>query len=181
MRFHNAIIVALSLWFFADFASVAQAQKVKIAVVDLQRALNETEDGRQAKRRLKTLFEQRQKELDLAQQQLKAQKESIEKQQDVLSKDALRKKVEAYQESLMSLQTEYVDYQRELSTKEAELTKVILEKMQAILRRLGQTEGYSLILEANEGGVVWVPSNMDLTDIVIQRYNAQAKKASKRK
>ncbi|MFT5357978.1 MAG: hypothetical protein ACI9KE_005215, partial [Polyangiales bacterium] len=24
----------------------------------------------------------------------------------------------------------------------------------------------------NEGGVVWVPSNLDLTDQVIQRYNS---------
>ena len=44
--------------------------------------------------------------------------------------------------------------------------------MQEILRRIGQTEGYELIVEANEGGVVWVPSNLDLTDQVIQRYNS---------
>ena len=81
----------------------------------------------------------------------------------------------------MALQTEYVDYQRELSTSEAELTKKILDKMQAILRRIGQTDGYTIIIEANEGGVVWVPSNLDLTDVLIQRYNAQAKKGGGKK
>ena len=93
----------------------------------------------------------------------------------MLSEDALRKKVETYQADLMDLQNEYMQYQQELSTKEAELTQKILEKMQAILRRIGQTDGYTLIVEANEGGVVWVPSNLDLTDILIQRYNKQAK------
>ena len=154
---------------------------MKIGVVDLQRAINETEDGRQAKRRLTKLFDERQKELDRAQESLKSQKESIERQQGVLSEDALKKKVEKYQEDLMALQTEYVDYQRELSTKEAELTKKILDKMQAILRRIGQTDGYTLILEANEGGVVWVPSNLDLTDVLIQRDNSQAKKGGGKK
>ena len=37
------------------------------------------------------------------------------------------------------------------------------------------TDGYTMIIEANEGGVVWVPSNLDLTDVLIQRYNKQAK------
>jgi len=175
MGFSRIVIVAVAAFVLANAASTVEAQ-VKIGVVDLQRAINETEDGRQAKRRLTKLFEERQKKLDAAQESLKAQKESIERQQDVLSEDALKKKVEKYQEDLMALQTEYVDYQRELSTAEAELTKKILDKMQGILRRIGQTDGYTMIIEANEGGVVWVPSNLDLTDVLIQRYNSQAKK-----
>ncbi len=176
MGFSRIVVLALAAFVLANTASTVNAQ-VKIGVVDLQRAINETEDGRQAKRRLTKLFEERQKKLDTAQNSLKSQKESIERQQDVLSEDALKKKVEKYQEDLMALQTEYVDYQRELSTKEAELTKKILDRMQAILRRIGQTDGYTLIVEANEGGIVWVPSNLDLTDVLIQRYNSQAKKS----
>jgi outer membrane protein len=159
----------------AGSASAVDAQ-IKIGVVNLQRAINETEDGRQAQRRLKKLFDERQKSLNSAQESLKAQKDSLERQQDVLSQDALKKKVEKYQEDLMALQNEYVQYQQELSTKEGELTQKILEKMQAILRRIGQSEGYTLIIEANEGGVVWVPTNLDLTDVLIQRYNKQAKR-----
>ena len=176
MRSHRLVILALATMLIAGAASAANAQ-VKIGVVDLQRAINETEDGRQAKRRLKKLFDERQQSLNAKQESLKAQKESLERQQDVLSEDALRKKVEKYQADLMELQNEYVQYQQELSTKEGELTQKILEKMQAILRRIGQTDGYTMIIEANEGGVVWVPSNLDLTDVLIQRYNKQAKQA----
>lgn len=174
MRFCRIVVFALATVVLAGSASTVGAQ-VKIGVVDLQRAINETEDGRQAKRRLKKLFDERQKSLNAAQESLKAQKESLERQQDVLSEDALKKKVEKYQSDLMELQNEYVQYQQELSAKEAELTQKILEKMQGILRRIGQTDGYTLIVEANEGGIVWVPSNLDLTDVLIQRYNKQAK------
>ena len=175
MRFSSIVIFALATMVLAGSANAVDAQ-VKIGVVDLQRAINETEDGRQAKRRLKKLFDERQKSLDQKQNQLKAQKESLERQQDVLSEDALRKKAEVFQAEVMELQQEYMQYQQELSAKEQELTQKILEKMQGILRRIGQTEGYTLIIEANEGGVVWVPSNLDLTDVLIQRYNKQAKK-----
>lgn len=148
--------------------------QTKVAVVDLQRALNETEDGRQAKARLKRLFRRRQKALDAAQEKLKKMKEDIERQKNVLSREALEARLEEYQKAFIELQTTYVEYQRELAEKEAQLTKRILERMQEILRRIGQAEGYTLIVEANEGGVVWVPSNLDLTDQVIQRYNTES-------
>jgi outer membrane protein len=176
MRLCRIVSFVLACILFAGSASTVDAQ-VKIGVVDLQRAINETEDGRQAKRRLKKLFDERQKALNEKQESLKTQKESLERQQDVLSEDAFKKKVEQYQNDLMELQNEYVTYQQELSTKEAELTQKILEKMQEILRRIGQTDGYTLIVEANEGGIVWVPTNLDLTDVLIQRYNQQAKDA----
>ena len=148
------------------------AQATRIAVVDLQRALNETEDGRQAKARLKRLFKRRQQALDKRQTELKALKTEIEAQKNVLSREALQKRVEAYQKAFIELQSTYVEYQRELASKEAQLTREIIARMERILRRIGQSEGYTLIVERNEGGVVWVPSNLDVTDLVIQRYNS---------
>jgi outer membrane protein len=148
------------------------AQAAKIAVVDLQRAINETEDGRKSKDKLKKLFESRQQGLDKKQTELKKLKDELDQQKNVLSRDALETKVESYQKQLVELQQVYVEYQRELAEKEGELTKSIVERMERILRRIGQTDGYSLIVERGESGVIYVPTNLDLTDVVIQRYNA---------
>lgn len=156
----------------AAMPRAAGAQAAKIAVVDLQRAINETEDGRKAKDRLKKLFESRQQGLDKKQQDLKKLKDELDTQKNVLSRDALETKVESYQKQLVELQQVYVDYQRELAEKEGELTKSIVERMERILRRIGQTDGYSMIVERGEAGVIYVPTNFDLTDVVIQRYNA---------
>ncbi|MEO0325747.1 MAG: OmpH family outer membrane protein [Myxococcota bacterium] len=149
--------------------------QTRIAVVDLQRAMNETEDGRRAKARLKRLFKRRQTELDGQQEKLKKMKEEIERQVEggVLSEEAKQRRIEEYQQAFVELQSTYVEFQRELAEQEARLTKSILERMQEILRRIGQREGYTLIVEANEGGVVWVPGNLDLTDQVIQTYNTE--------
>lgn len=171
MKISRHAFTLLAALMLASMAPKLHAQ-VRVAVVDLQRALNETEDGRRAKTQLKRLFKSRQKALDDKQNELKKMKEDIEKQKNVLSQPALQKKLEAYQQAFVELQTVYVDYQRELASKEAELTKVIIERMESILRHLGQTEGYTLILERGEAGVMWVPSNLDVTDTVIQHYNA---------
>lgn len=164
-----ALGAALSLFAFAPAAS---AQAPKIGVVDLQRALNETEDGRKAKAQLKGLFDKRQKTLDQQQEGLRAMKENLEKQKDVLSRDVLAKKLDEYQKAFAELQTTYMEFQRELSAKEGELTKGILERMHRIMRRIGQADGYALVLDRSEAGVVYTPSSYDLTDVLIQRYNA---------
>ena len=167
----SRILLALSLT--ALFAApAAHAQQLKVGVVDMQRALNETEDGRKAKASLKKVFEDRQKQLDKQQNDLKAMKESLEKQRDVLSRDVMAKKLEEYQKAFAELQQTYMEFQKELGSKEGDLTKDIIERMQRIMRRVGQTEGYTLILERSEAGVVFIPTNFDLTDVLIQRYNA---------
>ncbi|MET0389917.1 MAG: OmpH family outer membrane protein [Polyangiales bacterium] len=172
-----ALLLALPL---ASIGLTAHAEPpLKIAVVDMQRALHETEDGRKAKSTLKKLFEDRQKTLDKQQNDLKTLKESLDKQHDVLTPAVLGKKQEELQKAFSELQTTYMEFQRELQSKEGELTKDIIERMQRIMRRVGQTEGYTLVLERNESGVVFVPSNYDLTDLLIQRYNAgEGKEAS---
>lgn len=144
----------------------------RFAVVDLQRALNETEDGRRAKARLKKLFKRRQTALDGKQGKLKAMKEEIEKRISIWNESTKQKKLQEYQKLFVELQSSYVEYQRELAQQEGRLTRSIIARMERILRRIGQSEGYTMIVERNEGGVVWVPSNLDLTDVVIQRYNA---------
>lgn len=171
IRLRSAWLVA-ALLVASSYATRAAAQQPKIAVVDLQRALTEIEEGRKAKAQLKTLFDQRQKTLDKQQEDLRGLKEGIEKQRDVLSREVYAKKVEELQKALAELQTTYMEFQRELAAKEGDLTKPILERLQRIVRLVGQKDGYSLVLERNEAGVVYIPSTYDLTDLVIQRYNA---------
>lgn len=169
---HAATLVAALL--LAAVAPKLYAQTTRIAVVDLQRALNETEDGRRAKAKLKRLFKQRQQQLDKAQNELKQQKEQIEQliKTKAVNEQQLQERAAEYQKALIELQSKYMEYQRELAEQEATLTREIIARMERILRRIGQADGYTLILERSEGGVIWVPSNLDLTDQVIQRYNA---------
>jgi len=172
----HALAFALTLSAVQLVSTEVSAQKV--GVVDLERALNETEDGRQAKDRLKQLFDKRQKTLQQQERDLQAMQEDLSKQKDVLTPEVRTKKAQELQKKIGELQTTYVEFQRELAAKEAELTKPILDRMKQIVRRIGQTDGYSIIMDRSSAGVVYVPSSYDLTDVVIQRYNAGEGKSS---
>ena len=170
MTMARTAFVFAALLFTTSLPRTAEAQK--IGVVDMQRALMEIEDGRKAKANLKQVFDQKQKVLDKQQADLKALKESLEKQRNVLARDVMEKKLGEYQRAFAELQSTYMAFQQELGAKEGDLTKPIIERLQRIMRRIGQTDGYALILDRGEAGVVYVPSTYDLTDLLIQRYNA---------
>jgi outer membrane protein len=154
--------------FFTLLASGARAQ-MKVAVVDVQRAVMETEDGLRAQAQLKKFFDKRQQELDGKQTDLQKQREDIEKQSKVLSQQAMSKRMEDWQRQMMELQTVFVEYNKELQKKQGELTQPIYGKIVGMLRRIATQDGYDAILEKQ--AVPYMRSDLDLTDRVIQMYN----------
>src|SRR5260370_22000828 len=138
---------ALALCLFVGLlAPAALAQQLKFAVVDVQRAVMETEDGLRASATLKKFFDKRQQELDAKQTELQKQREEIEKQSKVLSAAALQKRMEEWQKQMLELQTVFVEYNKELQKKQGELTQPIYGKIMGLLRHLPTQEVYDPIL-----------------------------------
>jgi outer membrane protein len=169
MKLHlRALLVSAALT-TSTFAPAAFAQQLKFGVVDVQRAVMETEEGLRAQATLKKFFDKRQQELDAKQTDMQKQREEIEKQAKVISQQALQKRMEDWQKQMMELQTVFVEYNKELQKKQGELTQPIYGKIVGLLRRLATQDGYDAILEKQ--AVPYMRNDLDLTDRVIQMYN----------
>jgi outer membrane protein len=166
--FSRFVLAAAVAAFVALFGRTASAQ-MKVAVVDVQRAVMQTEDGLRAQSLLKKLFDSRQQELNKKQADLQKQKEDIDKQSRVLSQAALQKKVDDWQKQMVELQTTFVEYNKELEKKQKELTDPIFERVIGAIKRLAGTEAYDLIVD--RATVAFARSDLDLTDRVIQMAN----------
>ena len=127
-----ASVLGLALLLVAGPALAEQ----KVAVVDVHRAVAQTEDGLRAQATLKKLFDSRQQELNRKQTDLQRQREDIDKQSKVMSKEALAKRVEDWQKQMMELQAVFVEYNKELEKKQKELTEPVFEKMMGIIRNV---------------------------------------------
>lgn len=160
--------VALAL---ATCAMTAKAE-TKIAVVDTQRAIMESEDGMRAQATLKKLFDSRQRELDKKQEQLQKEREDIEKQQGILSKEALAKRLESWQRDMSQLQATFLEYNKELQKKQGELTQPIYQRTLSIIRRIATNDGIDLIIDRQ--AAPYVRGDLDLTDKIIQIVNTGA-------
>jgi outer membrane protein len=166
LRKLSLFVVAASAVLFAGGAAWAQA---RIAVVDTQRAIMETEDGLRAQATLKKLFDNRQRELDKKQEDLQKERDDIEKQKDVLSKAALAKRIDKWQREMVQLQTVFVEYNKELQKKQNELTQPIFQKAMGLIRRLATQEGFDMIVDKQ--AVPYVRSDLEVTDRLITLYN----------
>jgi outer membrane protein len=167
----RTLFATLLAAFLFSFGATARAE-MKIGVVDVDRAVNQTEDGLRANAKLKKLFEQKQVELDKRQNDLLKQREDIEKQSKVLSQQALQKRLEDWQKQAMELQQIFVEYNREVEKTRGELFNPIIEKVLGIVRRVATTEGYDMIVAKQ--AIPYVRGDLDLTDRCIQMYNSGA-------
>ena len=149
-------------------ASDARAE-MRIGVVNVQYAVTQTEDGIRATNTFKKLFDKRQQDLDARQADLAKMREDIERQTRILSRESLTRRMEDWQKRMVDLQTTYVDHNRELQKKQAELTNPIMKKMLGVIGRIAKKNGYDVIVDAQ--AVPYVRADLDLTDQVVQMYN----------
>ena len=155
--------------------SAAFAEDTKVGYVDMQRALNETEDGRKAKEKLKKDFDQKQKELDEQQNQLKKEIEDLDKKRSLLSPDKVREKEAELRAKLEKVQSTYMRHQQDLSGKEQKETAKIFERMTKIISEIAAAENFSMIVDRS--ALVFAKPHLDLTNELIRRYNGTAGKA----
>ncbi len=160
---------------FAQSAAAADAPAFKIGYVDMQSALNLIDEGKKEKAKLKKDFDGKQKRLDDMQNELKKSKEDYDKQVAMLKDDVRMKRQTELQEKFMKLQQEYAAMQKDLSEREQAVTRDIFGKMKGIIDKIGDRDNYTLILERNEGNVLYFKKHMDITDEVVRIYNSQFK------
>ncbi len=167
MRTSSAALLVGSLLFSA---SPALAQS-KFAVIDMRRAVLETEEGLRVQSTLKKLFDQRQAELDAKQRQLAKERDDLDKEAlaGKTAKEQLAKKAEGLQKKLMELQSVLADSQKEMSQQEQKLTEPIYTKVMAIVRRIAGQEGFDMVVD--KASVPYFRSDLELTDRTIQLVN----------
>ena len=168
----NKIIVALIAIMLMAVPALAET---KIAYVDLQKALNLSKSGVEAKQQIGTQVKKYEAEFKIKQGDLLKLKEELEKQAVLLSDSAKATKERDYQQNVKELQRFQKDIKDELQQRDADLTKRILNELFEILQAVGKDGGYSMILEKNEGAVIYADETIDLTDELIKAYDASKK------
>ena len=156
-------------------ATSAFAADVKLGYIDMQRALNASEAGKEAKEQLAARVKKYQEEINTKQEEIKKLKDDLEKQGMLLSESARAAKEKDYQQRLKEFQRFTKDAQDELQGKDEEYTRKILEGMEKIIQEFGRKNGYTFIFVKNEG-MLFVDDKTDVTEEVLKLLNASRKK-----
>lgn len=169
MNRNSLPILFLGLCIVAFGIVRAEAQgsgETKIGVVDLQRTLKETAAGKAAKRKLEADKKKKQTALDAKQKALQEKAANLNKQQAVLKPAVLRKRQMELQKEYAELEQTFMKLQQELAAMEAKLVQDIFRKASPIIKKLAESKGLTMVIEKNEGAVLYAIPAIDLTPAV---------------
>ena len=153
----------------------AWSAEIKIGLVDIQRAINESLAGKDAKKALTKEAEKFKKQVQDKQKELQTLKESLEKQSMMLSQEAKANKEKEYQAKLRDFQRWGQDSQNEINSKRVEMERNISISLQKVIKKVGEEDGFTLVLEKNEAIVLYASKANDITDRVIKAFDTQKK------
>lgn len=150
-----------------------------IGVVDMAKALETVEAGKEVKTQLQGDFNAKKKELQAEEGSIRKATDEFKKQSLVMNDEARAKRQNELQERIMKFQEKTSKAQVEIQQKERELVQPIMTHLRGIVTEVGKQRGYNLVLDKNENNVLYSLEKDDLTSDVISKFNQQppAKKA----
>ena len=141
------------------------AQPPKIGVVDVVKAVNESNQGKKANAELDALVKAKQAELKTKADAVENLKKSLEKEPAATRK--------AKEEELAKANADYQQLatasDAEVKKRAAELRSQVLEDLKKVLDTMGGEEKFLLIL-TNEN-TAWFQKTIDITEKVVNKYN----------
>jgi outer membrane protein len=168
-------VAALSLALFGAAATVsapvveaAVPDIGKVAVVDMQRILNETAAGQKARKDLETASSAKQKKLDKLQKKLEEDQKALATIKD---EEQLYAAQEQLQREYYELQSMYMTLQQELAEQEARTLEKMYANCQALAKDLAKDFSLDLVLIRDQSTVLYAAAGIDLTEEVIKRYD----------
>lgn len=170
-RARNMAVAVFAAAFLA--AGAAEAQGIKVAVVDVNKILNESASGKVAKKTIEERYEELKKKIEAKQEEAKKIKDEIDKQKILLGKEKLKEKEDALSARLAELRQLTQESEKEMQTRQGEQTQRVLKIIEAQLEKLVAAEKIDLVLDRAQGGVVHFDPAMDITDRVLQMVNKE--------
>jgi len=178
MKIRN-LILALTILLLALSGVSYGAEVQKIVVIDLQKIIDTSNAGKRSSEEIKSQGKKMETTLKDKGTEIEELKTELDQKALVLSDEARQDKENDLREritQLKALQRRYQDVLRDLNTN---LSKQIMEDVFQIAEDIGKREGYTLIIDRRAGGVIYAPNAIDITDKVIEAYNALDAKRSK--
>ena len=157
-------------------APVPFPEGAKVAFVDFQRIVSESELGKAASGKIQDFQKKKQAEAQEKNKQLQAMLEKQKTQASVLSAEALKQLDSDIAKAQRDLQYFQNEAQAEAETLNNDLMRDFQAKVLPLVQALATERGLHMVFEANSAGILFANRGLDLTADVITRVNASIKK-----
>jgi outer membrane protein len=145
--------------------------ETKIAVVDVQRVIDDSEKGQQARDLLKQKAEQEQAALEKEGKEIALLKEDFDKQSAVLTPEKRADREQELRQRIRDFNRLKKDKQDAFNAQQMEVLRQVMAKVMEVIQAVGEESGFTAVFDATNGPVLYTGEGVDITDQVIERFN----------
>jgi len=167
-------VIGVALGFglaLGGLAGAAGAEDVKIGIVDLEQALASTEEGKAASEEITRKKREARAQVEPMFDQRKVLAEELQGKKYVLSDDALFQKQVQLAELENKIRSKIEELEGQLKIEQGKMQAPLVSKLQSIIEAIGKEQGFTLILARNNPYVMYSREALDITDLVVARFN----------
>jgi outer membrane protein len=156
----------------AAVAAPSFAQGAKIAVIDSNRIVEESVAGKAALTQLSSLRDAKLESMRALRQEIADGQKRYDEGRLSLTEERLAEMQKDLQDKAVQLKRLQEDAERELEKQQREALKKIENRVLAIIEQVGKEQGYTLIFNKFQAGLVFADDAIDITDVILQRFDA---------
>ncbi len=165
----------------AGSAALLRAQSQpgsKLAIINIQIAISQSNDGQKAANDIQTRFAPKRQALDKAQQEINALQDQLKNQEKTLSDDARNKLLKSIDDKTRVFNRDNEDASNDLQSAEQDAINEIGQKMMNVLSEYAKKNGYTMVLDVSnpQTPVLYADAGIDITKEIVDLYNQSTAK-----
>jgi outer membrane protein len=148
-----------------------------VVTVSFNAAVLQTSEAKRELSALQTKFAPRQAQLKALNDEIEGLRKQIETIGDKLSDAERASREQSLNTKVKQLQREEEDFRNDSQSESQQVFQNVAQKVYSLLQTYAQQHGYPMVIErgSDSAPVVWyVAGDLDITDQLIQAYNAQS-------
>ena len=147
----------------------AASAEIKIAVLNLERAIAESDEAKAAMDRIQKELDPQQDSIKALNDEIVALQERLAKDREVISESERRRIEKDIEDKQIDGQFEVQKLQKEVNDRRQEILSQMGPKLDAVLKDIIDVEGYDFIVQRQN--VLYVNSKHDITRRVTEKLN----------
>jgi outer membrane protein len=172
------VAFALCLALSAPAVSMAQAAAGspagdKVAIVNIQQAIANTNEGKKELEAMQQKFSSRQTALQAQNDEVENLKKQLETQGAKLSDEERNNRVKIASDKQKTLQRDYEDFQNDVQQSEQEILNRLGKKMLDVMEKYAKENGYAMVLDVSnpQSPVLYASPTTNITKQLVEAYN----------
>ena len=159
----------------------AQTPPARVAVIDVQKVLTQSTAGKASYEKLKKMQEEKMAQAKAMDDEMRKLDADINTKRLSLSEDKLAGMQKQLADKRISMQRYAQDAEREMGEARDRELMALEGRIKPVIDAMGKEMGLAAIFNKFESGLVYASDAIDITDTVIQRFNAANPAAAAKK